>query len=244
MKFFKLMMLAVAITFNLVACGSGGSGGGSTTTTTTTETPSTGIKVNKIAALADDAKQGISKQAQQQAQQQNQQQTNEVEHSLNNDGSISYADYGYIEKTVNNQKAYEYFYNVKDDVILKDLGSKLISATYKGNAYMRDLGSPNQMQGTLSLHIEENMVSGVIDFGGDNFINLDKTSLTNEGYKGTIITKEDGELGKTSGTYQGILVGGETKTDMTFGKFEVEKDGKKVADGLFNGTVYVPSEPR
>ncbi|OBX08803.1 hypothetical protein QV08_03095 [Gallibacterium salpingitidis] len=69
MKFFKLMMLAVAVTFNLVACGSGGSGGDSTTTTTTTETPSTGIKVNKIAALADDAKQGISKQAQQQAQQ-------------------------------------------------------------------------------------------------------------------------------------------------------------------------------
>ncbi|WKT00896.1 hypothetical protein NYR30_06385 [Gallibacterium salpingitidis] len=108
---------------------------------------------------------------------------------------------------------------------------------------MRDLGSQNQIQGTLSLHIEENMVSGVIDFGGDNFINLDKTSLINEGYKGTIVTKEDGDLGKISGTYQGILAGGETKTDMTFGKFEVEKDGKKVADGLFNGIVYVLSEP-
>ena len=248
MKFFKLMMLAVAITFNLVACGSGGSGGGSTTTTTTTtETPSTGIRVNKIAALADDAKQGISKQVQQQAQQQNQQQANEVKHNLNND-NISYADYGYIEKTVNNQKAYEYFYEIKDqNAVLKDIPVERTPSTYKGIAYMRENNNSEQLKGELILDIDlNNNVQGSILIGNKELI-LQNAQLTSSGYSGNIAVKEnissageDFQPTSETGRYSGVLAGGTTKDNITVGKFELSKDNKNTANGVFFGEVQRP----
>lgn len=263
MKLLKLITLVVAVTFNIVACSGGGSSSSSTSVNEVqkeinanktdinkiknnenkNEETQQGAKNNAMTEMVNDATAEINQQVSQQIRQT--QQSQESKHSLKIDAvdpdirNISYADYGYIDRTINNNKVREYFYHVDEEYKLKELKFRSLSAHYNGQVHMTNVKTWEQINGNLILNIHDNEVTGTINLENEEFINLNKAILQDNGYQGSLTMSENKtiENDDITGTYEGILAGGESKTDMTFGKFEVNKDGEKIASGVFSGSI-------
>ncbi|OBW90910.1 hypothetical protein QV01_09385 [Gallibacterium genomosp. 3] len=264
MKLVKLIMLVVAVILNIVAC----SGGGSSSTSTSVNEVQKEINTNRIEINKTKNNENKNEETQQEAKnnamiamvndataeinRQISQQNQESKHSLKIDAvdpdirNFSYADYGYIDDVVNGHNVRKYFYEITEpNVVLSELPTEGVYATYHGTAYMNTL-----KEGILILNISGHDVSGQISFESiKKDLILEKTQLSTDGFKGNITVKEDiSEIEGVEdfqptqevGTYKGILAGGETKTDMTFGEFQLEKDSVKTTEGIFVGKAQRP----
>ncbi|OBX03176.1 hypothetical protein QV06_10005 [Gallibacterium genomosp. 3] len=257
MKLVKLIMLVVAVILNIVAC----SGGGSSSTSTSVNEVQKEINANRIEINKTKNYENKNEETQQEAKnnaiiemvndataeinRQVSQQNQESKHSLKIDAvdpdirNFSYADYGYIDKTINNNKVREYFYHVDEEYKLKELKFRSLSAHYNGQVHMTNVKTWEQINGNLILNIHDNEVTGTISLENEEFTNLNKAILQDNGYHGSLTMSENKTIENDDiiGTYEGVLAGGESKTDMTFGKFEVNKDGEKIASGVFSGSI-------
>lgn len=166
----------------------------------------------------------------------------------------AYGTYGFFyEGEPFNLKGQQLFFEIKEpSSVLTKLPEQPINATYLGQATLQltyanipngnnrnpiDIYDFIRKTGELRLDIENNQVSGKITF--DEYYNnlnisLKSTALTEQGYHGVAYRPNSND--SEQGFYEGVLVGGEDKTQSTFGIIHLPgKDYSKNISGVFVG---------